>query len=94
VPPGIRSAVPNAAGAIVPPHSPLTAWVHEIAELTRSEAMHWCDGSTAEDDRLAHLLADAGLFIRLDAAEQPNSCPLRSDAGKPSERSRSAKGRC
>ncbi len=79
--PGIGSAVFNAPSATEPPHATLGAWVREIAELTQPEAIHWCDGSTAEYDRLVQLLVDAGTFTRLDATERPNSYLAHSDPG-------------
>ena len=58
----------------------LAAWVGEIAELTRPEAVVWCDGSHAEWDRLTDLLVGNGTFTRLNPKLRPNSFWCRSDA--------------
>ena len=57
----------------------LAAWVGEIAELTRPEAVVWCDGSQAEWDQLAGLLVENGTFTRLNPKLRPNSFWCRSD---------------
>jgi phosphoenolpyruvate carboxykinase (GTP) len=62
-------------------HSRLLAWVEEVAELTQPDAIHWCDGSAEEYDRLAQQLVDAGTFERLSDAKRPNSYLARSDPG-------------
>src|SRR4051794_31332141 len=59
----------------------LLAWVEQVAELTRPEAIHWCDGSAAEYDALAQQLVDAGTFERLSEAKRPNSYLALSDPG-------------
>ena len=62
-------------------HARLKAWVEEVAELTQPDAIHWCDGSQAEYDRLCQLMVDHGTFERLDEAKRPGSFLARSDAG-------------
>ena len=60
-------------------HQALANWVVKIAQLTKPAAVHWCDGSDAEWNRLSHELVAAGTLIRLDEKKRPNSFYARSD---------------
>jgi len=62
-------------------HAQLDAWVARMADLCQPAAIHWCDGSAQEYDRLAQQLVDAGTFTRLSDAKRPNSYYCRSNAG-------------
>jgi phosphoenolpyruvate carboxykinase (GTP) len=57
----------------------LTSWVEEIAELAKPKAIHWCDGSAEEYDRLCRQLVEAGTFRRLSDAKRPSSYLAWSD---------------
>jgi phosphoenolpyruvate carboxykinase (GTP) len=57
----------------------LISWVEEIAGLVEPEAIHWCDGTKEEYDRLCQELVDAGTFERLSEERRPGSYLARSD---------------
>jgi phosphoenolpyruvate carboxykinase (GTP) len=67
----------------VPPHPPtrleaLRDWVDAVARLTRPDAIHWCDGSDAENAALIARMQADGTLIRLNERTHPNSWLHRS----------------
>jgi phosphoenolpyruvate carboxykinase (GTP) len=71
----------TAAAQAATQNQKLIAWVEEFAELTEPDAVHWCDGSAEEYDRLCQELIENGTFERLSDAKRPNSYLARSDPG-------------
>jgi len=61
-------------------HQGLLEFVARTAELTRPDAVVWCDGSEEEWQRLTSQLVAAGTLVQLDPAKRPNSFYARSDA--------------
>ncbi|KAB1864054.1 phosphoenolpyruvate carboxykinase (GTP) [Microbacterium algeriense] len=61
-----------------PAMAELAAWVEEIRELTQPDAVHWVDGSRAENDWLLRGLVDEGKLIKLNPEWRPGSYLARS----------------
>jgi phosphoenolpyruvate carboxykinase (GTP) len=57
----------------------LLAWVEQVAALTQPDAIHWCDGSQAEYDRMFERMLASGTAQRLNPAKRPNSYLVLSD---------------
>ncbi len=57
----------------------LSTWVGDWERVLQPDAVHWCDGSPEEYDRLCRLLVDGGTFERLSDAKRPHSYLARSD---------------
>jgi phosphoenolpyruvate carboxykinase (GTP) len=60
-------------------HRRLLDWVDEMRQLCSPDALHWCDGSDEEYDRLCKLMVESGTLIALDPKKRPNSYLCRSD---------------
>ncbi len=63
--------------SIIVKHEGLKKWVEEIAQMCRPDEVYWCDGSTAEYDRIMDRAVKAGSAIPV--AKRPNSFLFRSD---------------
>jgi phosphoenolpyruvate carboxykinase (GTP) len=59
-------------------HPGLIAWVKEAAELCQAAAVHWCDGSEAENDALCEMMVQNGSYTRLNPEKRPGSYLARS----------------
>jgi phosphoenolpyruvate carboxykinase (GTP) len=57
----------------------LNAWVAQVATLTRPAAIHWCDGSDAENAELIAGMQADGTLIKLNEQTHPGSWLHRSD---------------
>ena len=59
--------------------TPLEGWVEESARLTKPSKIVWCDGSQAENDRLAEEMLADGTFLQLNQKTYPNCYLHRSN---------------
>jgi phosphoenolpyruvate carboxykinase (GTP) len=50
----------------------LTAWVNEVAAVTKPDRVEWCDGSEEENTRLIQGMLADGTLIRLNQDKYPN----------------------
>jgi phosphoenolpyruvate carboxykinase (GTP) len=60
-------------------HPWLKTWITEMATLCEPAAIHFCDGSEAEYERLCAQMVASGTFIRLNPELRPHSFLARSD---------------
>ena len=56
----------------------LLNWVEKMATLTKPEAIHWVDGSLAEDEMLKGQMVESGTFIKLNEKLWPGCYYARS----------------
>src|SRR6202162_5438131 len=59
----------------------LIKWVEKTAELTKPKAIHWVDGSQAENDKLLREMVASGSLTKLNEDLWPGCYLARSDAG-------------
>ena len=59
--------------------TPLEQWVDDCAAITRPKAVHWCDGSAAEYDRLVGDMLQSRTLLELNQQEFPGCYLHRSD---------------
>ncbi len=71
-------AIAGSAPAKVP--DDVAAWVAGVADLTQPGAIHWCDGSEVERDRLYEEMVAAGTFVKLNQDLRPGCYLARSEA--------------
>src|SRR3979411_2785024 len=58
----------------------LLNWVEKMANLTKPDAIHWVDGSAAEDEALKAQMVASGTFTKLNEELWPGCYYARSDA--------------
>ena len=49
----------------------LNRWVDEVAQRTRPDHIHWCDGSEAEARKLTELMLKSGDLLELNQKTHP-----------------------
>ena len=59
--------------------TPLEQWVDECARITQPKAVHWCDGSAAEYQRLVQEMLQTRTLIELNQQAYPGCYLHRSD---------------
>ncbi len=60
-------------------HKKLSEWVREWAEWCQASQVHWCDGSSEENQRLLDEMTASGMGVRLNESKRPNSYYFQSD---------------
>ena len=71
------TTIENTAPANAP--QDLLTWVAGVAELTKPDTVHWCDGSIAERDALYAEMVATGTLIQLNPEMRPGSYLARSE---------------
>ncbi|SEG49940.1 phosphoenolpyruvate carboxykinase (GTP) [Bryocella elongata] len=77
----MAAAVRNATMAstkVLTTNKHLIRWVEKMADLCQPAAIHWVDGSDAENEYLCQKLVDGGTFVKLDEKLWPGCYYARS----------------
>src|SRR5437016_14640278 len=59
-------------------HKKLARWVEEVAQMTKPDRIHWCDGFPEEYQATLRLRILSGTAIVLDEKKRPGSFLVRS----------------
>ena len=62
-------------------HKALLKWIEKMVAMCEPDAVHWCDGTQEEADRLFAMMAEKGMCVKLNEELRPNSYLFRSDPG-------------
>ncbi|MEI6682592.1 MAG: phosphoenolpyruvate carboxykinase (GTP) [Bacteroidota bacterium] len=54
-------------------------WVKEWSDLCQPDAIHWCDGSADENQKLLDMMVSTGMAVKLNEAKRPGSYYFQSD---------------
>ncbi len=54
-------------------------WVKEWSDLCQPDAVHWCDGSAEENQKLLDMMVSTGMAVKLNEAKRPGSYYFQSD---------------
>lgn len=60
-------------------HKALLKWAEKMISLCEPAAVHWCDGSQDEANRLFASMVQRGMCVKLNEKKRPNSYLFRSD---------------
>ncbi len=78
-PPAANTAkAPSVSTRVLTTNKHLIRWVEKMADLCQPAAIHWVDGSDAENEYLCNQLVEAGTFTRLDKTLWPGCFYARS----------------
>ena len=54
-------------------------WVKEWSDLCQPDAIHWCDGSAEENQKLLDMMVNTGVAVKLNEEKRPGSYYFQSD---------------
>ena len=54
-------------------------WVKEWSDLCQPDAIHWCDGSAEENQKLLDMMVSTGIAVKLNEEKRPGSYYFQSD---------------